>query len=248
MIVYTSADSVFQIAAHEEIVPIAELYRICETARSMLTGEWNVSRVIARPFLGTVGNFSRTPNRRDYAVVPFKKTLLDHIKDAGMDVVAIGKISDIFAGYGITKTVPTKNNDEGIQKTVEAIKGDTAGLVFTNLVDFDSVYGHRRNYAGYANALMSFDAQLPGIMNALKTDDVLFITADHGCDPTFKGTDHTREYIPLLIYGKNIKAGVNIGTRGTFSDIGKTILEYLNIEAGIEGKSFLGEISREHSL
>ena len=242
LIVYTSADSVFQIAAHEEIVPIAKLYRICEISREMLVDEWNVSRVIARPFIGESGNYKRTANRKDYSVAPFAKTMLDYIKEAGLPVSAIGKISDIYAGCGITKSQPTKNNMAGVDATIAQIQQKSCGLIFTNLVDFDSVYGHRRDYKGYAKALMAFDDRLPEILSALSEDDILIITADHGCDPTFKGTDHTREYVPLLVYGDKITAGVNLGIRSTFSDIGKSILDYLGVAGDIRGVSFLDQV------
>ena len=244
LILYTSADSVFQIAAHEEIVPLDELYRICNIAREMLVDDWNVSRVIARPFIGTSGNWQRTPHRKDYAVAPFAKTMLDYISEAGLDVHAIGKISDIYAGQGITKSTSTKNNMDGVDATIAHLQADSNGLIFTNLVDFDAVYGHRRDYNGYAQALMDFDARLPEIVAVLKEDDLLIITADHGCDPTFKGTDHTREYVPLLVYGKNFKSGINLGTRLTFADIGKTVLDYLGVSGDIHGRSFLKEVEK----
>ena len=244
LILYTSADSVFQIAAHEDIVPIDELYNICKIAREMLVDEWNTSRVIARPFIGKSGNWQRTANRKDYSVAPFAKTMLDYIKEASLDVHGIGKISDIFAGVGITQSTPTKDNMAGVDATIQQLKSDSNGLIFTNLVDFDSVYGHRRDYKGYADALMAFDARLPEIVAALKDDDILIITADHGCDPTFKGTDHTREYVPILIYGHNIKAGINLGTRETFADIGQTILDYLGVSGDIQGTSFLSKVKK----
>ncbi|MCL1990712.1 MAG: phosphopentomutase [Defluviitaleaceae bacterium] len=245
LIIYTSADSVFQIAAHEDIVPIEELLHICQIAREMLVDDWNVSRVIARPFVGESKNYTRTANRKDYSVAPFAKTMLDYIKEAGLAVNAIGKISDIYDGQGITKSTPTKDNGAGIDATLAHLQQESHGLIFTNLVDFDSVYGHRRDYKGYAKALMDFDKRLPEILGALKEEDILMMTADHGCDPTFKGTDHTREYVPLLVYGKTIKSGINLGIRSTFSDIGKTILDYLGIDGKIEGESFLNEIAKE---
>ena len=240
LILYTSADSVFQIAAHEEVVPLEELLNICQIAREMLTCEWNVSRVIARPFIGEKGNYTRTANRKDFSVKPFAKTMLDYISEAGLDVKAIGKISDIYAGQGITESTPTKDNMAGIDATIAHLQTESTGLIFTNLVDFDSVYGHRRDYKGYAKALMAFDRRLLELVAALKEDDILMITADHGCDPTFKGTDHTREYVPLLVYGNKIKQGINLGIRSTFSDIGKTILDYLEMDGHIQGESFLG--------
>ena len=245
LILYTSADSVFQIAAHEEVVPIEELLNICKIAREMLVGKWNVSRVIARPFVGKSGDYTRTANRKDYAVVPSAKTMLDYIKEAGLEVNAIGKISDIYAHQGITKSTPTKNNMAGIDATISHLQSEGSGLIFTNLVDFDSLYGHRRDYKGYANALVEFDNRLPEILAALQTGDILMLTADHGCDPTFKGTDHTREYIPLLVYGDRIKSGINLGIRSTFSDIGKTILDYLEVAGDIGGESFLPDIIKQ---
>ncbi|CDF58189.1 phosphopentomutase [Thermobrachium celere] len=241
-IVYTSADSVFQIAAHEEVIPLEELYRMCQIAREMLKDEHGVGRVIARPFIGTSGNYKRTPNRRDFSLKPFRKTLLNYIVESGMDVCAVGKIEDIFGGYGITKAVHTKNNMDGVDKTIEYLKQDTKGLIFTNLVDFDMVYGHRNDVEGYAKALKEFDDRLPEIIENLMDDDVLIITADHGCDPTTPSTDHSREYIPILVYGKNIKAGVNLGTRKSYADIGKTIAELLNVKADIAGESFAKDI------
>jgi len=241
-IVYTSADSVFQIAAHEEVIPLERLYEMCRIAREMLVGEHGVGRVIARPFIGTSGNYKRTSNRRDFALKPFNKTLLNYIQESGMDVCAVGKIEDIYDGYGITKAVHTKNNMDGVDKTIEYMKMNTKGLIFTNLVDFDMLYGHRNDVQGYAKALMDFDARIPEIIDNLRDDDVLIITADHGCDPTTESTDHSREYIPILIYGKKIKNGVNLGTRKTFADIGKTIAELLNVNANISGESFAKEI------
>jgi len=242
LIVYTSADSVFQVAAHEEVVPLEELYNICRTAKEMLVGEWSVARVIARPFIGESGHYTRTPHRKDYSMAPTAKTMLDYIKEAGQDVNAIGKISDIYAGVGITNSTPTKSNLAGVDAIIDHLNRADAGLIFANLVDFDSLYGHRRDPLGYAEALMAFDARLPEIIAALKEDDILILTADHGCDPTFKGTDHTREYVPLLVYGNPLKSGINLGTRSTFSDIGKTILDYLEVKGDIQGESFLSEV------
>lgn len=242
LIVYTSADSVFQIAAHEEVVPLEELYKICQIAREMLQGEHGVGRVIARPFIGTEGNYTRTENRKDFSLVPPKDTLLDYVKNNNMEVYAIGKIEDIFVNKGITRSNHTHNNEEGIEATIEAIKEDFKGLIFTNLVDFDMVYGHRNNVQGYGDALKYFDDKLPEIVSSLKKDDVLIITADHGCDPTTESTDHSREYIPLLFFGKSIKKNNNIGILNTYSSIGKTILHMLNIENSIEGTSVLGNI------
>lgn len=243
LIVYTSADSVFQIAAHEEVVPLEELYRICQTAREMLQGEHGVGRVIARPFIGTEGSYTRTGNRKDFSLVPPKDTLLDYIKNNNMEVYAIGKIEDIFVNKGITRSNHTHNNEEGIEATIEAVKEGFKGLIFTNLVDFDMVYGHRNNVQGYADALKYFDDKLPEIIANLKDDDVLIITADHGCDPTTESTDHSREYIPLIFFGKSIKMNNNLGILDTYSSIGKTILNMLNIENNIEGNSVLENIT-----
>lgn len=226
-IVYTSADPVLQIAAHEDLIPLNELYEACRTALEICTEISPVARVIARPYKGDSGNLVRTPNRHDYAVKPDGPTVLDKIKNAGMDVIGIGKINDIFCGQGITRTMGTnKSNKDGILKTIEALKEDTKGLIFTNLVDFDMVYGHRRNPQGYKEALEEFDSYLPEIISNLKENEVLIITADHGCDPTFKGSDHTREYIPILVAGKNIKSK-DIGIRESFTDIASTIDEFL---------------------
>ena len=239
LIVYTSADSVFQIAAHEETVPLDELYRICETARDMLVGDWLVGRVIARPFIGTDGNYRRTENRRDYAVEPEGNTLLDVVKSAGLDVIAVGKIEDIFCGRGITYSTHTTNNRDGINETIRLIKEESSGLIFTNLVDFDMLYGHRNDITGYRDALEYFDARLPEILSALNQDDLLILTADHGCDPAYPGTDHTREYIPLLLYGSGIKPGTNLGIRDSFADIAATITDCLGIGQWGVGKAFV---------
>ncbi|MDR5658169.1 phosphopentomutase [Serpentinicella sp. ANB-PHB4] len=241
-IIYTSADSVFQIAAHEDIISLEELYDMCRKARDIMLGDYAVARIIARPFIGAPGAFKRTPNRKDFSLDPFKDTILDKTVEAGLDVIGIGKINDIFNGKGITKYVPTKNNTEGITRTVEFIKADNKGIIFTNLVDFDSEYGHRRDVKGYRHALEQMDLRIPEILSALKDDDVIIFTADHGNDPTFKGTDHTREYIPVLIYGKKIKNNVNIGTRETFSDIGATISDLLGVSKLPHGNSFMTEI------
>lgn len=242
LIVYTSADSVFQIAAHEDIVPLEELYDICRIARKMLQGEHGVGRVIARPFIGEEGSFIRTGNRKDFSLEPYKDTMLDFVKNSGREVYAIGKIEDIFANKGITKSNHTTNNEEGIDATIAAIKEDSEGLIFTNLVDFDMIYGHRNNVQGYADALMYFDNKLPEIIDSLKDDDMLIITADHGCDPTTESTDHSREYIPLIFYGKFIKEKNNLGIIDTYASIGKTILDILNIENDLEGISVKNQI------
>ena len=241
-IVYTSADSVFQIAAHEDVVPVEKLYWICEKARAILQGPYAVARVIARPFTGTSGHYVRTKNRRDFSLAPTSATILDLISGAGKNVTAVGKIEDIFQHRGITVSSHTTNNHDGTEKTIEFIKKDSDGLIFTNLVDFDMVYGHRNDINGYKNALEAFDKKLPEIISALKDEDILFITADHGCDPTTPSTDHSREYVPLLVYGKNIKHGVNLGIRSTFADLGKTVVDYLGIENSLPGTSFLKNI------
>lgn len=237
-IVYTSADSVFQLAAHEDLYPIEKQYEMCSIAREMLVGEQAVGRVIARPFVGKSGSYQRTARRKDFSLLPPDKTILNLIAEAGLDVQAVGKIKDIFAASGITQSVKTADNQEGIDRTIEYLKMDSKGLIFTNLVDFDMHYGHRNNVSGYANCLMEFDQRLPEILAALKDTDLLLITADHGNDPTTPGTDHSREYIPILVYGKAVKAGVNIGTRATFADIGATIADVLGVSATRDGESF----------
>jgi phosphopentomutase len=242
LIVYTSADSVFQIAAHEDVVPIDELYRCCRIARDMLRGEHGVGRVIARPFIGGSGNYTRTSNRHDFSLEPPKATMLDCVKDAGLDSIAVGKIFDIFAGHGVTDHTYTKGNTDGMAQTLDLADRDFEGLCFINLVDFDMLYGHRNNVDGYAAALTEFDGWLDKFLLKLREDDILMVTADHGCDPGYIcSTDHSREYIPLIVYGKHIRP-VNLGTRVGFSDIGKTILDYLNVPNEIAGESFLGEI------
>jgi phosphopentomutase len=241
-IVYTSADPVFQIAAHEEVIPLEELYEACKIALEICSEHEPVARVIARPYVGSgTGNFSRTANRHDYSVTPPAETVLDRLEANGMDVIGIGKTKDIFAGQGITDSRGTnKDNMDGINKTIEALQEDSKGLIFTNLVDFDMVYGHRRNPEGYKAALEEFDQKLPEIQKNLKEDEILILTADHGCDPTYKGTDHTREYIPVMVYGKNIKQNVNLGTRTTFADIAATI-EELVLGNKVEG-SFAADL------
>lgn len=242
-IVYTSADSVFQIAAHEEVIPLDELYRICEIARRMLVGKWLVARVIARPFVGKDRNsFVRTYNRKDFAVEPPYETLLDNVKEAGLEVVGIGKIEDIFARRGLSTSIHTEGNMDGINKTLKMMDEVKDGLIFTNLVDYDMLYGHRNDPIGYAKALLEFDRRLPEIIEKLERDDILVITADHGCDPTTPSTDHSREHVPILIYGQKIKKGYNLGARESFSDIGQTIAEYLKVKTLRNGKSFLKEI------
>lgn len=242
LIVYTSADSVFQIAAHESIVPIEQLYEYCEIAREICQGKYGVGRIIARPFEGEVGNFKRTSRRHDYSLVPPKTTMLDQIIESGLDVLAVGKINDIFAGKGISDVVRTANNQEGIERTLEYMKKDFNGICFTNLVDFDMLYGHRNDAEGYAKALTYFDERLPEMLASLREDDLLMITADHGCDPVTPSTDHSREYTPFVIYGDKVKNNTNLGTRESFADIAATILEYFGIEQKVSGKSVLKDI------
>lgn len=240
-IVYTSADSVFQIAAHEDIIPIPRLYEICEIARKLLTGKHMVGRVIARPFTGEPGSFSRTSRRHDYSVSPPEKTLLNYLQDAGYDVIGVGKIKDIFNGSGVAESHKMNGNMSGLEITRDLLKKESKGLIFTNLVDFDMVYGHRNNVEGYAKALEETDQFLPQILDAMKMDDLLIITADHGCDPTTPSTDHSREYIPLLVYSPSIKGGVNLGVRKSFSDIAKTIDEIFKLGKIKHGESFAGD-------
>ncbi|MBO4461930.1 MAG: phosphopentomutase [Lachnospiraceae bacterium] len=244
LIVYTSADSVFQIAAHEDIVPIEELYRYCEIARDMLKGDVGVGRVIARPFIGTPGAFERTSRRHDYSLTPPKDTMLEALIKAGYKTYGVGKIFDIFAGAGIQDTVRISDNSDGMVKTLERQQWDFSGLCFVNLVDFDMVYGHRRDIDGYARAATTFDKEITEFIGKMRDEDILMITADHGCDPGFTGTDHTREYIPLLIYGKDIKAGVNVGTRTTFADIAATILDIFDVKNNTDGVSFKSDIMK----
>lgn len=237
LIVYTSADSVFQIAAHEDVVPLETLYDYCKKARAMLQGKNGVGRVIARPFIGTSGNYTRTAHRHDYSLQPPQTTMLDLIQEAGKRVIAVGKINDIFAGKGISEFVYTSGNAEGIERTIEYLDKDFEGLCFVNLVDYDMLYGHRRDIDGYAKAMTYFDEKLPDILGKLREDDVLMITADHGCDPAYKATtDHTREHTPFIMYGKNIKP-VNYGTRETFADIAATVLDYLGVDKQVSGTS-----------
>lgn len=244
VIVYTSADSVFQIAAHEEIIPLEELYKMCEIAREIMMGENSVARIIARPFVGKPGAFERTSNRRDYSLSPFEDTVLDTIKKSNLDVIGVGKIEDIFNKQGITEAIHTKDNMDGVDQTINYMKKENKGLIFTNLVDFDSKYGHRRDVEGYKKALEEFDARIPEIIDNMKDDDILIINADHGNDPTYKGTDHTREYIPVLVYGKNINKGYNLGTRKSFADIGATVADILNVDLPKHGESFKSEIMK----
>ena len=243
LICYTSADSVFQIAANEADIPPEELYRICEIAREMLTGpELGVGRVIARPYTGEYPNYVRTSNRHDFSLLPPAPTLLDALKQAGLATIGVGKIYDIFAGQGITEMVRNKSNADGMEHTLHYAAQDFEGLCFVNLVDFDMLYGHRNDVDGYAAALTEFDGQLRELLPMLKEDDLLFITADHGCDPSTPSTDHSREHVPLLAYGAKMKAGYNLGTRSTYADLAATVAEYFGVKANIAGTSFLREI------
>lgn len=241
-IVYTSADSVFQIAANTAVIPLPRLYEICQAARELLTGEFACGRVIARPYVMEDGKRVRTSDRKDYAVSPPQKTLLDFVSEAGQNVYAVGKISDIFNGSGVTTSIHTESNMDGVDQTIKALADDFGGLIFTNLVDFDSKFGHRRDAEGYGRAIMEFDRRLPEITAAMGEDDILMICADHGNDPVHAGWDHTREYIPLVVYGKHVKAGVDLGTRKSFADIGASIAAYLGTEKTAIGESFLEEI------
>jgi phosphopentomutase len=242
-IVYTSADSVFQIAAHEEVIPVNKLYEMCITARNILRGEHGVARVIARPFVGKPGSFKRTEKRRDFSLSPPEETVLDMLKKNDIPVVGIGKIEDLFAGKGLTESIHTNNNSDGMDKLVGAMKKFETGLLFINLVDFDMLWGHRNDPQAFASGLEDFDRRLPEVLNLLDPDDLLMITADHGCDPTTPSTDHSREYVPLLVYGRSVKNNVNLGTRKSFSDVGKTIAEAFQIGGTENGVSFLKEIS-----
>lgn len=241
-IVYTSADSVFQIAAHEEVIPIPELYRICEIARDLLRGPHEVGRVIARPFVGEPGAFTRTANRHDYAVPPPAGMLLDQLQRTGVRVTSVGKISDVFLGRGIVRGFKTKSNADGMAKTLEAMKAEREGLIWVNLVDFDSLYGHRNDVEGYSKALEEVDAWVPFLRMALEPDDLVIFTADHGCDPTTASTDHSREYVPLLVYGREAKPGIDLGTRATLSDLGQTVADNFGTSLAA-GSSFLSLVS-----
>jgi len=240
-IVYTSADSVFQIAAHEEVIPLFELYKMCDTARDILQGPYEVGRVIARPFVGEPGAFTRTPNRHDYAVPPPKGMLLDQLQARGVEIFSIGKIFDVFLGRGIAEQVKTKSNADGMSKTLAAMGEQERGLIFVNLVDFDMLYGHRNDVEGYARALEEVDAWLPSLDAKLRADDLVILTADHGCDPTTPSTDHSREYVPVLAYGPKARGGVNLGVRGSLSDIGQTVAENFGTRI-VTGTSFLGDL------
>ncbi|EJL28768.1 phosphopentomutase [Brevibacillus sp. BC25] len=243
VIVYTSADSVFQVAAHEEVVPLEELYHICEVARELtLRDEFAVTRVIARPFVGQPGNFSRTANRHDYSVKPFAPTVMNRLQNADLASIAIGKISDIYAEEGVTQSIRTKDNMDGVDQILGTMKQSFTGLSFVNLVDFDAKFGHRRDPEGYGQALMEFDARIPELLEALQENDLLVITADHGNDPVHHGSDHTREYVPLLVYHKGIQAGEHLGIRETFADLGATIADNFGVTAPVIGKSFLNHL------
>lgn len=241
-IVYTSADSVFQIAAHEEIIPLERLYEMCRIARRILDGEHRVARVIARPFIGAKGVYERTANRRDFSIEPSENNLLVRMKNAGHNVVGVGKIEDIFCGCGITDAIHTKNNMDGVDVTLRCMEQYEKGLIFTNLVEFDSKWGHRNDYEGYAKGLMEWDARLPEIMEKMKDTDLLVITADHGCDPTTPGTDHTREYVPMIMYGKQLENNVNLGTVKSFASIGQTLAKIFDVEPLSIGENLLDKI------
>lgn len=241
-IVYTSADSVFQIAAHEEIIPVDRLYEMCIKARNILTGEHGVARVIARPFVGKPGSFKRTERRKDFSLPPPEETVLDILKEQGIPVIGIGKIEDLFGGRGLTESIHTKNNSDGVDKLVRAMKRFEKGLLFINLIDFDMLWGHRNNPQAFASGLEDFDQRLPEVLNLLRSEDLLIITADHGCDPTTPSTDHSREYVPLLVYGKPIRSNINLGIRKSFSDVGKTIAEIFKVSGTKNGESFWSEM------
>jgi phosphopentomutase len=243
-ILYTSADSVFQVATHQDIVPLAELYHMCEIARAMLTGEHAVGRVIARPFLGTTDAFSRTEHRRDFSLAPTGTTLLDLLQESGKEVIGLGKIDDLFAGRGLTQRDHTETNREGMAATLRWLERDFSGLLFVNLVEFDMLWGHRRDSQGYAQALRDVDAWLPQVQQVMRPDDAIFFSADHGVDPTYRGTDHTRECVPLLAYGQPIQAGINLGTRETFADLGQTLAQALGVGPLAAGTSFANLLGR----
>ena len=246
-IVYTSADSVFQIAAHEDVVPVPELYRMCEIAFEIVGRGMGVGRVIARPFVGSPGGFKRTSNRHDYALDPSGQTLLDHLTARHIPVVSIGKVKDLFAGRGVSKAIPTASDAEGVDRVLDAMKSVPAGLIFANLVDFDTVYGHRNDVAGYAGNIERFDERLGSVLDQLRDDDLLIITADHGNDPTTPSTDHSREHVPLLMTGRRVKAGTDVGTRSTFADLGQTLAANFSVGPLAHGTSFLEDVVVEHS-
>ena len=242
LIVYTSADSVFQVAAHEKVVPVEDLYRYCEIARDMLQGDLGVGRVIARPFEGEAGHFVRTTRRHDFSLAPPKETLLDALQKQGVETIGVGKISDIFVGRGVSRSVKTAGNEDGMNQTLALAEEEFCGLCFVNLVDFDMLYGHRNDVSGYTHALNRFDTWLPKLRKQMKKEDLLFITADHGCDPATESTDHSRECVPLLVVGDRVRAGTNLGTRTTFADIGATVAEALGCDYRGDGRSFLDQI------
>lgn len=244
LIVYTSADSVFQIAAHEKYIGLKELYRCCSIARSMLTGKHGVGRVIARPYIGEYPDFTRTSNRHDYSIKPPNDTMLNDLHKSGLDTIGIGKIYDIFAGSGVSEQIKTKSNDDGMDQTLKAANSEFKGLCFVNLVDFDMLYGHRNDVDGYAKAMTEFDSWLNKMIPEMKEDDLLMITADHGCDPSTESTDHSREYVPLLVYGKGIKPGINLGTRKSFADIAATLLDIFDLRGKTDGESFWEKIRK----
>ena len=241
-ILYTSADSVFQVAAHQDVIPLEELYHMCKLARNMLTGENAVGRVIARPFIGTPGNFKRTEHRRDFSLAPPGTTLLDILKESGKEVIGIGKIEDLFAGRGLTQRDHTETNRDGMAATLRWLERDFTGLLFVNLVEFDMLWGHRRDSQGYAQALREVDSWFAQVQQVMRPDDAIFFSADHGVDPTYRGSDHTREEVPLLAYGKPVRAGVNLGVRATFADLGQTLAQALGVEPLAAGTSFAGEL------
>ncbi len=241
-ILYTSADSVFQVAAHQEVIPLEELYRMCQIAREMLTGDNAVGRVIARPFIGTPGNFKRTEHRRDFSLAPLGITLLDVLKESGKEVIGIGKIEDLFAGRGLTKRDHTETNKDGMAATLRWLDRDFTGMLFVNLVEFDMLWGHRRDSQGYAHALRDVDSWFAEVQRAMQPDDAIFFTADHGVDPTYQGSDHTREHVPLLVYGQPIHAGVNLGVRSTFADLGQTLAQAFEVTPLSAGTSFANEL------
>lgn len=241
-ILYTSADSVFQIAAHQDVIPLPELYHMCEIARHMLTGEHAVGRVIARPFIGTPGNFKRTEHRRDFSLQPLGTTLLDLLKESGKDVIGLGKIGDLFAGQGLTQSDHTETNSDSMKATLRWLEQDFSGLLFVNLVEFDMLWGHRRDSQGYAQALHDVDMWFAQVQEVMQAGDAIFFTADHGVDPTFRGTDHTREHVPLLAYGAPVRAGVNLGTRSTYADLGQTLAQAFSVGQLAAGTSFAHEI------
>ncbi len=243
LIVYTSADSVFQIAAHEQVIPLEKLYNYCEIARDILQGKHAVGRVIARPFIGQgPEDFTRTKNRKDFSLAPSGTTILDILVDNNFQTIGVGKIGDIFAYKGLTRTIKTNNNEQGIDVTIGLLREDFSGLIFTNLVDFDMLYGHRNDVKGYARAIEDFDKRLPELINSLGSNDILILTSDHGCDPTTISTDHSREYIPILVYGSSVKRGIDLGIRSTFSDIGATVLDLFGIGPLVKGRSFVDMI------